>query len=272
MEVSQELSGVSAEDFNSDPSVGISFTQSVAEAMGISNNSVEITNVTEVSATSSSSGSGSGRRLRLLALSSGSRQLGGSSEVSLQVDYVVTLVMQSLGFQDSDEAVTQMKQSIQDSVSTGEFSEILKTVSKALSVNILANVSASQITIKKVSLAYSSPSPTLRPTSQPSLPHTDKKSSSDPHALSGGGLIGVIVAGGVILCLLAGLLHFFTSPQTKEVVDVSVVKSGPGFELVLGEDEAVNLGVDPSASPPPPVGGGHELVAQDDHDEQFARL
>jgi hypothetical protein len=256
MEVSQELSGVSAADFASDPSVGISFTQSVAEAMGISNNSVEIVNVTEV--TPSSASASSGRRVSVVAaiargglrssfLSSplaepespdGARRL---SEVSLQVDYVVTLVMQSLGFQDSDEAVSHMKQTIQESVSTGEFTEILKAV------GALANATATRVTIKKVVLAYSSPSPTLRPTSQPSTPHSATRNEKNPSALSEGGLIGVIVSCGLLSCLFIAIyVSRLFSLSSKQVADIGIMDSHLSFGGVSEAQSSVPLGVDSS--------------------------
>jgi hypothetical protein len=50
MQVSQELSGVSENTFNTDAGVRISFTESVGEAMGVSNNSVQILGAKEIDA------------------------------------------------------------------------------------------------------------------------------------------------------------------------------------------------------------------------------
>jgi hypothetical protein len=233
MQVSQELSGVSADDFNSDPAVSASFTQSVAEAMGIDSDSVEILGVTESNSTSrrllglgGSGGGGGGLRLSFLSRPE-DRKLGS---VTLTVDYAVVLVMQSLGYQDADEAVSQLKQSIEDSVSTGEFTEILKTVSSSLSVAILNNVTAATVAVKKVVLSYNSASPTLHPTSQPSA---HRKKSHDPSPAMSVVDISAVVASFVCLCVLAGVAYFYRF-SSKSKVKILAVRSnsqlGPDYQ------------------------------------------
>jgi hypothetical protein len=249
MQVSQDLTGVTAADFNSDPAVSSSFTQSVAEAMGVDDSSVEILGVTESNSSS--------RRLGLLGLrlSSSVTSLTSSSSstspelsrrlgtVKLTVDYAVVLVMQSLGYQDADEAVSQLRQSIEDSVSTGQFTEILKTVSTSNAVTVLANVKADQVTVKQVVLSYNSAPPSLFPTSQPSVHH--KRSSSDSESgLSGGGLIGVIVAAAVVWLLIISFLGFYlysTKKLASQIIPVQAAESNfifpPADAVIEGPNE-----------------------------------
>lgn len=229
---------MSAEDFNSDPSMGIAFTQSVAEAMGINNNSVSILGVNEVNSTSPSRRLMGGLLRSLsMSVSAPSDSRGGTrrlNAVRLNVNYVVILVMQSLGFQDSDEAVSQLRESIEYSVNTGEFTDILKAVSQSLSLKILENVTSASVAITKVVLAYNSASPTSHPTSQPSLPVSHKSSGSED-ALSEGGLIGVIVAALVIFLLLVvfGVLHCLSTKKiAPRIIPVQNTGVNPNFDSV----------------------------------------
>jgi Na+-transporting methylmalonyl-CoA/oxaloacetate decarboxylase gamma subunit len=111
----------------------------------------------------------------------------------------------------------------------------LKAVGKSLSVSALANATAAQITIKKVVLAYSSPSPTLRPTSQPSTPHSATRNEKNPSALSEGGLIGVIGAAVVIFFLLALALficHWKTKKVGPRIIPIATRPTVPEFSHV----------------------------------------
>jgi hypothetical protein len=250
LQVSQELSGVSADTFNSDAEVRISFTESVGEAMGVSNNSVQILGATEGNTTTNS------RRVLSLRSSSSSHSqatVRKLNDVKLTVDYAVIVLMQSLGFQDSDEAVDHLKQSIQDSVSIGEFTDLLKSKSANL-----VNVSAAEVTIKKVVLSYNSMSPTRHPTSSPTSPptsHSSKKSSSDSKpGLSRGGVIGVTIAVGFVFLILLGLVYYVFTPKSSHTLVVQHEKAGSqdpkhqGVVAVPGQDpEEFMLGMDPDA-------------------------
>jgi hypothetical protein len=174
------------------PSLKITFTQSVAVAMNINNNSVVIGNISQVSST---------RRMSISSLRS---ERGLSATPALNIDYAVIIVMQSLGFQDPDEAVSSLIDSIQGSVSTGEFLDILKEVSQTYSMDIFADASTPAVTITKVVLSYNSPAPSTAPTMLPTS-LVVKSRSSQAFISSNGGLIVIVVVAGVVLI---GLLTF----------------------------------------------------------------
>jgi hypothetical protein len=275
MQVSQELSGVSADTFNSDAEVRISFTESVGEAMGVSNNSVQILGAKEIDANTTS------RRLLSLRSSFLSQlRVRKLNDVRLNIDYSVIVVMQSLGFQDADEAVGHLKQSIEDSVSIGEFTDLLLS----RNVKSLQNVSATGVSVTKVVFSYNSMSPTSQPTSQPSVP---KKSSSDSNpGLSQGGFIGVIVAAGVLFLVLLGLVYYaFTTRSGHTLVhqhDQTGSKNAKHDGVVAlpnQEPEEFMLGIEPEESSAPGVENvqfsdsrAMTKLPQDDLDDHVAHL
>lgn len=187
LQLNQVIQGVAASDFQT-PNFRITFTKSVAAAMNINNNSVSIGNVTESSSSRRMSGFGIGSGLR--ASSAHPNHLL-TATTTLNIDYSVILIIQSLGFQDPEEAVLSLVDTIQGSVSTGEFLDILREVSNTFSMDIFANAATPDVTITKVTLSYNSPAPSSSPTHQPTH---ETHTHPAKQMLSPNGLIGVIVA------------------------------------------------------------------------------
>jgi hypothetical protein len=268
MQVSQELSGVSENTFNTDAGVRISFTESVGEAMGVSNNSVQILGAKEIYVNTTSR--------RLLSLRSSfldQERVRKLNDVRLNVDYTVNVIMQSLGFQDADEAVGHLKQSIEESVSIGEFADLLKS----RNVKSLENVSATGVTVTKVVFSYNSMSPTSHPTTQPSVHYSKRSSASSNPGLSPGGFIGVLVAAGVLFLVLLGLIYYAFPPrsdhtlaQNSKLEGLVALSNQEPKEFILGiEPEDISPGVEEIQS-----SGSRAITKspQDDFDEHVAHL
>jgi hypothetical protein len=98
--------------------------------------------------------------------------------------------------------------------------------------------------VKKVVLSYNSASPTLHPTSQPSV-HRKPSSDSAP-GLSGGGLIGVIVAAAVVFLLLILLvaLHLYSAKKPASQIIPVQAAADNFFHGVSEENDSSPLPLD----------------------------
>lgn len=180
--------------------------------MNINNNSVVIGNVSEVSTTT-----------RRMAGLRSDRALATTS--TLNIDYAVVLVMQSLGFQDADEAVSSLLDSIQGSVSSGEFLDILKEVSQTYSMDLFANAYTPEVTVTKVILSYNSPAPSPAPSTSPTLFPTAfvKTKSSSTNFLSSKEtviVIAVAVVAGVLGVLILSYIFLRGFKNPAKIISV----------------------------------------------------
>lgn len=99
--------------------------------------------------------------------------------------------------------------------------KILQNISNAESISIFQNITALNVSITTIIISYNSPSPTLNPTEAPTRPFLPlHNSQNNNNILSQNGLIGVLVASGVIFCcLLISIVFYIYNKYFKRDVE-----------------------------------------------------
>ena len=204
----QSVQGVTSEEFLNNSNASAAFIASVASSMNIAEDTIVITNVTD----GEGSGNGTRRRLR-----HGEEQRRLNTPSELVIDYTIEAVIQSLGFQNASDAIFFLTTTLSGSISSGNFSAILKDKSVTLGISVLVNVTANTVTVTNVKVSYNSASPSSMPTAAPSISFAPTAiPTSDPATSTGGvsdtsfdtvllAVIIVVVVLGVVLIALCSL-------------------------------------------------------------------
>lgn len=155
---------------------------------------------------------------------------------SINIEYVVKLSIQSIGFQNSSDAINFLKVSIESSVSSGNFVNILRNSSNSELSKLFQNVTALTPTLVNILIIHNSNSPSFSPTNTPTTSFLPFK-SSDNQTLSQSGLVGVIISGCFIVCCLFILIGYFTFKKLKEN-QISSIESNYHENISIEQDKS----------------------------------
>ena len=233
MEVAQVLTGISKDTFINTPNVKESFIESVATALYVPENTINITNVTEYTQTTNAAKQSLQQQHKStnhLFLRSSHRNLDASN-VQLQINYVVRVLVDPTDLDNSNTIINSLQDTIQTSVSSGQFSDILQSVSKSYSIQAFINVTTNQVVIQAIKLLYNSPSPTFSPTSEPTQPHHSNGGTSK--AFNTTYLILIVVLGTFFICVLIGCTYYLRRTK-RNLKIIPVAPSTPQFDEVQG--------------------------------------
>jgi len=211
----QGIEKVTKEEFLNNSNATAAFKSTVATNLDVDEEAVVITNITD----------STGERRLLRMMDSSERRL---STPVLLIDYSVIVVIQSLGYQNASDAAAFIITSLQESISSGNFSATLTEKSTTLGVVLLNNVTANTITVKEFKVTYNSASPTSIPTSAPSISYAPTAAPTRLPGSQGSGSgsdnVIIIVVIVVVLIGVIGLVATFVWERRKSAKVVSVEK------------------------------------------------
>jgi hypothetical protein len=183
MTFAQSLSGVTAQDFQGTDGADGSVVTTVADILNISESSVRVTSITDVPIEE--------RRRSLIA-------------TVLLIEYVVTVLIQEVGYQDSNAASTFLSEQMNLAVTHGKFEKTLENAAANLGISLFKNASLVGLpVVTSIQVQYLSPVPSRSPTPAPSF-----QSNSGGGGGVEGALIGIIAAAVfLLLCFCIGVVY-----------------------------------------------------------------
>lgn len=239
MEVSQVLSGISKDDFINTPNVIQAFVESVANTLGLSNNTIHVTNVTEFNSSTTttiiqkrSSKKHQQQQYKPVKhsyLRSKLRNLVSNNK-KLQIDYVIIVVVDPVDMDNPTSIINSLQDTIQISVSSGEFTDTLLTISQSYSIEVLNSVTLDTVVIQDVRVVYNSASPTSSPTFSPTQ---IVKERSEPNQLvtTNDLIIILVLCIFFLVCVIIILIYYFIKVKRNYKI-IPVAPSTPNFDEV----------------------------------------
>jgi hypothetical protein len=136
-----------------------------------------------------------------------------TSSTGVSVTYTISILMQTLGYQNVDDALQYMTSSLTESVSSGDF---LTTLQGYDATSTFATAEVGNVTMEVSEWSYRSHSPSAQPTNSPSG-ITTSSSEVDNKSIGTTTLIAVVVGvvGGVIIIACIVLCICLPSSKSK---------------------------------------------------------